>query len=142
MFLILRATLNSCKVLIKVVILGGIIYYLYNIKLIDLLYSVVSKSINKIDLEELKKKFFRNKKQKKFPFTIRESLNDEIPIEIILDTKDLNYLRIKKYGSLTISITTWLINKLNKENPKTNLDSKLKDSIIDECLNNGWFKAE
>lgn len=141
MFLILRATLNGCKVLIKVVILGGIIYYLYNIKLLDLLYSVVSKSINKIDLEELKKKFFRNKKEKKFPFTIRESLNDEIPIEIILDTKDLNYLRIKKYASLTISITTWLINKLNKENPKINLDSKLKDSIIDECLNNGWFKS-
>lgn len=58
MFLILRATLNGCKVLIKVVILGGIIYYLYNIKLLDLLYSVVSKSINKIDLEELKKKIF------------------------------------------------------------------------------------
>jgi hypothetical protein len=140
MFLILQTALNGCKVLIKLVVLGGVIYYLYNIKFLNLLYPFVPKSIKKIDLGKLKRFFY--KKPKKFPFIIRESLNDDIPIEIIIDNQDINYLRFKKYGTLTISIATWMINKLSKENLKDDPSNKLKDSIIMECLNNGWFKTE
>ena len=41
---------------------------------------------------------------------------------------------------MTISLTTWLVNKLNKETIQDDVNKKLKDSIIEECLSNGWFK--
>ena len=140
--MIVRATFNSCKIVIKIVIIGGILYYLYNIRLFSFLYSILYKSINKIEYKNFKWFFNKNKNKKRFPFIIKESLNGEIPIEIVIDDNNLNYLRFKKYGTLTISLVSWLISKLSKETLNDDFNSKLKDSIITECLNNGWFKNE
>jgi hypothetical protein len=118
---------------------------MYRIGLSSLLYELCKKLISKIDNNKFK--YFGLKKKHKnkyvFPFIIKESLNDEIPIEIIIDDKNLTFKRLKKYILVGISITTWIRNtakKIKKGKKHEDEDDSLMKSIIDECESNGWLK--
>lgn len=137
LFLILRITLNGCKIILQISIVIGVIYCFYKIGGYQKITIIKS-------LKKFKKRFFndlKNKKKIKLPFKIEESLEDNMPIKIIIDDENFYYRRIKKYGSIILYLSSCIIKKFNRDPPilENDLD-KLKEDIIQECIKNKWFK--
>jgi hypothetical protein len=86
-------------------------------------------------------KNFEKKKKLKFPFKIEESLDESLPIKIVIDDENFYYKRIKRYGSIILYLSSYILKKFNRDPPivKDDLD-KLKEDIIQECIKNKWFK--
>jgi hypothetical protein len=95
-------------------------------------------------LKKVKNNFFNNFKKKKkirLPFKIEESLDEDMPIKIVIDDENFHYKKIQKYGSIILYLSSYIIKKFNRDPPivKNDLD-KLKEDIIQECIKNKWFK--
>lgn len=100
------------------------------------------KLINKVDNNKFRY-FSLKKKDKKgyiFPFVIKESLDTDMPIEILINDKNITLKKLKKYVLAGISLTTWIGNTSKKLKKNQNFDDdSLAKAIIDECEDNGWL---
>lgn len=108
----------------------------------SLVYELSKKLLLKLDTNKFRYFGFKKKPKNKsrFPFQIKESLDNDIPIQIVIDDSNPNLKRLKKYLLAAISLTTWITNTTKKLDKITKEDdNSLVKSIIDECQTNGWF---